>query len=64
MDRIYSYFARHGLIRVMQHGFMLGWSCLTYLIEFSFEKVINEGRVVDIVFMDFRKPLTRSLTIG
>ncbi|XP_072443501.1 RNA-directed DNA polymerase from mobile element jockey isoform X1 [Chiloscyllium punctatum] len=56
-DRIYEYLERHCLIRDSQHGFVMGRSCLTSLIEF-FEEVtkhVDEGRAVDVVYMDFSK---------
>ena len=46
-----------GHISERQHGFVKGRSCLTNLIEF-FEEVmemIDEGRAVDVVYMDFNK---------
>eukprot|EP00061_Rhincodon_typus_P010363 g34598.t1 len=56
-DRIYAYSEMRGLIRDSQHGFVQDRSCLTNLIEFFKEvtKVINEGRVVDVVYIDFSK---------
>eukprot|EP00061_Rhincodon_typus_P007397 g29059.t1 len=56
-DRIYMYLERHGLNRDSQHGSLCGKSCLTNLTEF-FEEVtkrIDEGRVVDVTYMDFSK---------
>ncbi|KAK4815910.1 hypothetical protein QYF61_010150 [Mycteria americana] len=47
-------------IRPSQHGFMKGRSCLTNLI--SYDKVIHvvvKGKAVDVVYLDFIKPLTR-----
>jgi len=56
-DRIHDYLEKHRLIGDSQHGFMRGRSGLTSLIEF-FEDVtkhIEEGRAVDVVYMDFSK---------
>ena len=56
-DRIYDHLERYSLIRDSQHGFVRGKSCLTSLIEF-FEEVtryVDEGRAVDVVYMDFSK---------
>ena len=56
-DRTYMYLERQGLIRDSQHGFVCGKSCLTNLIK-VFEEVtkwIDQGRVVDIIYMDFSK---------
>ena len=44
-------------IRLSQHGFMKGRSCLTNLVSF-YDKVtclVNEGKAVDIVYLDFSK---------
>ncbi|GAB0199266.1 mitochondrial enolase superfamily member 1 [Grus japonensis] len=45
------------VIRPSQHGFMKGRSCLTNLISFN-DKVtclVNEGKAVDVVYLDFSK---------
>ncbi|KAK4821524.1 hypothetical protein QYF61_021927 [Mycteria americana] len=45
------------VIRPSQHGFMKGRSCLTNLISF-YDKVtglVNEGKAVDVVYLDFSK---------
>jgi len=42
---------------ISQHGFIKGKSCLTNLISF-YDKVtclVNEGKAVDVVSLDFRK---------
>ena len=54
-DRIYSHLEISGRISERQHGFVKGRSCLTNLIEFFEEvtKMIDEGRAVDVVDMDF-----------
>ncbi|PLS49478.1 hypothetical protein CYV29_15670, partial [Carnobacterium maltaromaticum] len=56
-DRIYSHLEENGLISDRQHGFVQGRSCLTNLIEFFEEvtKLIDEGRAVDVIYMDFSK---------
>ena len=44
-------------IRPSQHGFMKGKSCLTNLISF-YDRVthlVDEGKAVDIVYLDFSK---------
>ncbi|PKU33134.1 rna-directed dna polymerase from mobile element jockey-like [Limosa lapponica baueri] len=44
-------------IRPSQHGFMKGRSCLTNLVSF-YDKMtwlLDEGKAVDIVYLDFRK---------
>eukprot|EP00061_Rhincodon_typus_P014533 g41604.t1 len=46
-----------------QHGFVQGRSCLINLIEFFEEvtKVINKGRAMDVVYMDFSKAFDKVL---
>ena len=44
-------------IRPSQHGFMKGRSCLTNLVP-SYDKLtclVDEGKAVDIVYLDFSK---------
>ena len=47
------------IIRISQHGFTKGKSCMTNLINFYDEMtvLVDEGRAVDIVYMGFRKAL-------
>jgi len=44
-------------IRPSQHGFMKGWSCLTNLISLydQVTRLLDEGKAVDIVYLDFSK---------
>eukprot|EP00061_Rhincodon_typus_P002486 g17699.t1 len=55
--KIYKHLEANRLISDKQYGFVLGWPCLTYLIEFFEEvtKMIAEGKAVDVVYMDFSK---------
>eukprot|EP00061_Rhincodon_typus_P013580 g40033.t1 len=52
-DKIYTHLEANGLICNRHHGF----AHLTNLIEFFEEvmKIIDEGKVVDVVYMDFSK---------
>ena len=55
-DRIDAHLELNNLISDRQHGFV-PHKCLTNLVEF-FEvvtKTIDEGRAVDVVYMDFSK---------
>ena len=48
------------VIRPSQHGFMKGRSCLTNLISL-YDKVthlVDEGKAVDVAYLDLVKPLT------
>ncbi|KAK4817547.1 hypothetical protein QYF61_019504, partial [Mycteria americana] len=50
-------------IKPSQHGFRKGRSCLTNLISF-YDKatcLMDEGKAVDVVYLDFSKALTRIL---
>eukprot|EP00061_Rhincodon_typus_P012497 g38263.t1 len=54
-DKVYMYLEWQDLIMDGQHGFVHGKSYLTNLTEFSEEvtKKVNEGRVVDVIYIDF-----------
>ena len=60
-DRIYSHLEISGHISETQHGFVKERSCLTNLIEFFEEvtKAIDEGRAVDVVYMNFSKAIDK-----
>jgi len=47
------------VIRPSQHAFMKGRSCLTNLISFydKVTHVVEEGKAVDIVYLDFSKAI-------
>ena len=49
-------------IRPSQHGFVKGRSCLTNLISFydPVTLLMDEGKAVDVVYLDFSKALTLS----
>ena len=42
-------------IKGSQHGFTKGSSCLTNLLEFYETVCVDEGKAVDIVYLDFKK---------
>ena len=44
-------------IRPSQHGFMKGTSCSTNLISFYDQVIslVNEGKALDVVYLDFSK---------
>ena len=65
-DRIYSHLEISGRISERQHGFVKGRSCLTKLIEVFEEvtKMIDEGRAVDVVYMDFSKAFDKWCSSG
>eukprot|EP00061_Rhincodon_typus_P012719 g38626.t1 len=56
-DKIYTHLEANGRISNRQYGFVRRKSCLTNLIEFFEEmmKMIDEGKVIDVVYMDFSK---------
>ena len=56
-------------IRPSQHGFMKGRSCLTNLISFYdwVTRLVDEGRAVDVVYLDFSKVfdmVSHSILVG
>eukprot|EP00061_Rhincodon_typus_P012961 g39034.t1 len=55
--KICTHLEANGLISNRQRGFVQGSSCLTDLIDFFVEamKMIDEGKAVDVVYMDFEK---------
>ena len=55
-----------GLFSDSQHGFLPNKSCITQLLTTMnyWTESLNSGYPVDIIYFDFKKPLTRSLTAG
>ncbi|KAK4822047.1 hypothetical protein QYF61_008856 [Mycteria americana] len=47
------------VIRLSQHGFRKGWSCLTNLTSFydKVTRLVDEGKAVDVVYLGFSKAL-------
>ncbi|KAK4822655.1 hypothetical protein QYF61_018607 [Mycteria americana] len=57
LGTIERHLKNNAIVRHSQHGFTKGKSCLTNLISF-YDKVtclVDEGKVVDVVFLDFSK---------
>ena len=56
-DAITAHLDRNKLIRNSQHGFTRGRSCATNLLEFleKATKAVDEGKSLDVVFLDFAK---------
>ena len=56
LNEMKRYVQNNQRIRPSQHGFMKGRSCLTSLIIYDWvTHVVNEGKAVDIVYLDFSK---------
>src|SRR6218665_2486396 len=56
-DNVVEHLNRYNVIKGSQHGFTRRRSCLTNLLEF-FEEVyemIDEGKPVDVIYLDFAK---------
>ena len=58
----------NAIIRHSQHGFTKGKSCLTNLMAFydKVTRLVEEGKVVDVVFLEFRKafdPVSHSILL-
>lgn len=56
-DVIVEHLSKFSLIKDSQHGFTKGRSCLTNLLEFMEDVTLNidQGKPVDIVYLDFAK---------
>ena len=56
-DTLMSHLTRNRLIRPSQHGFVPKKSCTTNLLEYleKVTKAVEEGKDVDIVYLDFAK---------
>jgi len=59
MDQVIEFLESNELVKNSQHGFRKGSSCLTNLLLFL-DKVlhgVNEGYLVDVVFLDLPRQL-------
>jgi len=56
-ENIMSHLVENRLLRNTQHGFLTGKSCTTNLLVFQehVTKAVDEGRPMDIIFLDFSK---------
>ena len=56
-DAITEHLDMNKLINASQHGFSKGRSCATNLLEFldKVTKVVDEGKPLDVIFLDFAK---------
>ena len=56
-----EFLTKHKLINTSQHGFLKARSCLTSLLCFLEEitKWVDDGSLVDVVYLDFQKPFDK-----
>ena len=56
-DTLMSHLSRNRLIKPSQHGFVPNKSCTTNLLEYleKVTKAVEEGKSVDIIYLDFAK---------
>ena len=56
-DSLMSHLSRNRLIKPSQHGFVPNKSCTTNLLEYleKVTKAVEEGKSVDIIYLDFAK---------
>ena len=62
-DGLMAHLEENSLMNPSQHGFMPGKSCATNLLEFLefVTRIVDEGKNMDIVFLDFAKASWQSL---
>ena len=60
-DRLTGFLERHNLLQDFQHGFRLGRSCLTALIDYfnTIVELLLTNQNVDVVYLDFAKAFDR-----
>ena len=60
-DHLADFRLKHNLINPSQHWFQKARSCLTNMLSFleDVTKWVDDGSLVDIIYFDFFKPLTK-----
>ena len=56
-NKLVSYLEQNNLLNATQHGFRIGRSCLSQLLEHfdKITKLMEDGHDVDVVYVDFAK---------
>ena len=56
-DSLMLHLTSNNILKISQHGFMKGKSCLTNLLEYLevLTKLVDEGHSVDVIYLDFSK---------
>ena len=56
-DKILDHLTENELIRASQHGFTIGKSCQTNLLEYmnTLTRLVDEGYNIDVLYLDFAK---------
>jgi len=54
-NRIKEHLEKHKLIKLSQHGFLKGFSCLTNLLTYYSEvyEAVDSGKEYDTIYLDF-----------
>ena len=60
-NKIREHLEKHKLIKLSQHGFLVGCSCLTNLLSYYSEvfEAVDSGKAYDTVYLDFSKAFDR-----
>ena len=60
-DHLVDILVKNNLINPSQHGFLNARSCLTNMLCFleDVSKWVDEGSPVDIIYVDFKKPIDK-----
>ena len=56
-DLLLDHLLSNNILRLSQHGFLPGKSCVTNLIEYleALLKQLDNGHAVDVIYLDFAK---------